>query len=131
MIGFLKGKILSLSPETALIETASGVGFEVLLSGEAYNSLAGKKEGEVFTYMQVREDGVSLFGFCSPEEKEMFLVQSGEDLNYILSETYGFEFYITDKQYSYLLCFNHHNILYGCGVAEEWINTIRGNIDSE
>ena len=73
MIGFLKGKILSLSPETALIETASGVGFEVLLSGEAYNSLAGKKEGEVFTYMQVREDGVSLFGFCSPEEKEMFL----------------------------------------------------------
>ena len=73
MIGFLKGKILSLSPETALIETASGVGYEVLLSGEAYNSLAGKKEGEVFTYMQVREDGVSLFGFCSPEEKEMFL----------------------------------------------------------
>lgn len=73
MIGFLKGKILSLSPETALIETASGVGFEVLLSGEAYNSLAGKKEGEVFTYMQLREDGVSLFGFCSPEEKEMFL----------------------------------------------------------
>ncbi len=64
---------MSLSPETALIETASGVGFEVLLSGEAYNSLAGKKEGEVFTYMQVREDGVSLFGFCSPEEKEMFL----------------------------------------------------------
>ena len=73
MIGFLKGKILSLSPETALIETASGVGFEVLLSGEAYNSIEGKKEGEVFTYMQVREDGVSLFGFCSPEEKEMFL----------------------------------------------------------
>ena len=73
MIGFLKGKILSLSPDTALIETAFGLGFEVLLSGEAYNSLAGKKEGEVFTYMQVREDGVSLFGFCSPEEKEMFL----------------------------------------------------------
>lgn len=73
MIGFLKGKILSLSPDTALIETSSGLGFEVLLSGEAYNSLAGKKEGEVFTYMQVREDGVSLFGFCSPEEKEMFL----------------------------------------------------------
>ncbi|MCI8557715.1 MAG: hypothetical protein HFI19_08125 [Lachnospiraceae bacterium] len=69
--------------------------------------------------------------FNQAEEKEMFLVQSGEDLNYILSETYGFEFYITDKQYSYLLCFNHHNILYGCGVAEEWINTIRGNIDSE
>ena len=73
MIGFLKGKILSLTPETALIETASGVGFEVLVTGTAYDSLAGKKEGEVFTYLQVREDGVSLFGFSSLEEKEMFL----------------------------------------------------------
>ena len=73
MIGFVKGKILSLNPDAALIETASGVGFEILISGTAYNSLLGKKEGEVYTYLQVREDGVSLFGFSSLEEKEMFL----------------------------------------------------------
>lgn len=73
MIGFVKGKILSLTSETALIETASGVGFEVLVTGSAFSALAGKKEGEVFTYLQVREDGVSLFGFSSIEEKEMFL----------------------------------------------------------
>lgn len=73
MIGFLKGKILSLSPEAALIETASGIGFEVLVTGAAYESLAGKNEGELFTYMQTREDGVSLFGFSCVEEKEMFL----------------------------------------------------------
>lgn len=73
MIGFVKGKILSLKPDVALIETASGVGFEILISGAAYSSLQGKKEGEVYTYMQVREDGTSLFGFSSLEEKEMFL----------------------------------------------------------
>lgn len=73
MIGYLKGKILSLGTDTALIETAAGVGFEVLLSGSARGSLSGRTEGEVFTYMQVREDGVSLFGFSSLEEKEMFL----------------------------------------------------------
>lgn len=73
MIGFLKGKILSLSPEAALIETGSGIGFEVLVTGAAYESLAGKNEGELFTYMQTREDGVSLFGFSCVEEKEMFL----------------------------------------------------------
>lgn len=73
MIGFVKGKILSLKPDIALIETASGVGFEILISGAAYSSLEGKKEGEVYTYMQVREDGTSLFGFSSLEEKEMFL----------------------------------------------------------
>lgn len=73
MIGFLKGKILSLNPETALIETASGVGFEVFVSGSAFSALSGKKEGELYTYMQVKEDGVALFGFSSVEEKQMFL----------------------------------------------------------
>lgn len=73
MIGYVKGKILSLTPDTALILTDSGVGFEILVSAAAYDSLAGKKEGELYTYMQVREDGVSLFGFAQTEEKEMFL----------------------------------------------------------
>lgn len=73
MIGYLKGKILSLGTDTALIETTAGVGFEVLLSGSARGSLSGRTEGEVYTYLQVREDGVSLFGFSSSEEKEMFL----------------------------------------------------------
>ena len=73
MIGFIKGKILSLKPDVALIETASGVGFEILISGAAYSSLEGKKEGEVYTYMHVKEDGTSLFGFSSLEEKEMFI----------------------------------------------------------
>lgn len=73
MIGYLKGKILSLSKESVLLETASGVGFEVLLTGSAFSSLYGKTEGELYTYLQVREDGVSLFGFSSVAEKEMFL----------------------------------------------------------
>lgn len=73
MIGYIKGKILSLSPEVALIETSGGVGFEVLVSDSAFNSLSGKKEGEVYTYLQVGENGCALYGFSSPEEKNMFL----------------------------------------------------------
>lgn len=73
MIGFVRGKILDLTPETALVETASGVGFELLITGAAYSALAGKKECGLYAYMQTREDGVSLFGFASREEKEMFL----------------------------------------------------------
>lgn len=66
--------------------------------------------------------------FNQEEEKEMFLIQSGNDLNYVLSETCGFEFYITNKQCSYLLCFTHHNILYGCGIAEKWIKILKSSI---
>ncbi|MCD7729262.1 MAG: Holliday junction branch migration protein RuvA [Clostridia bacterium] len=72
MIGYLKGNIMSVSADSALIETG-GVGYEVLCSASALHSLSGKKQGEVYTYLQVREDGVSLFGFSSPEEKNMFL----------------------------------------------------------
>lgn len=73
MIGSVKGNILSLTPDTALIETAAGVGFEVMITGAAYDALAGKKEGKVYTYLHVSENGISFFGFSSVEEKEMFL----------------------------------------------------------
>ncbi len=73
MIGYVKGNILNLNNETALIVTDSGIGFEVLISGAAYDSLSGRKEGALYTYLQVKEDGMVLFGFQSPEEKEMFL----------------------------------------------------------
>ncbi len=73
MIGYIKGRILSLSNEYALIETASGIGFEVNITGTAFSSLYNKQDGELYTYMQVREDGVSLFGFSSVAEKSMFL----------------------------------------------------------
>ncbi len=73
MIGYVKGKILSLAPETALILTDGGTGYEIGLSAAAFEKLSGCKEGELFTYLQVREDGMSLFGFARAEEKEMFL----------------------------------------------------------
>ena len=73
MIGYVKGKILSLTPECALIETSGGIGFEVMCSGSAFNALAGKNEGELFTYLQTGENGTSLYGFSSQDEKNMFL----------------------------------------------------------
>ena len=59
--------------------------------------------------------------FNQNEEKEMFLIHSGNDLNIILTETCGFEFYITDKECTHLLAYNLHDILYGCGTAIDWM----------
>ena len=72
MIGYLKGKVLYSSDGTVLLEN-NGVGYEVLCSGAAYAKLVTDGQGEVFTYLQVRDDGNSLFGFVSMEEKNMFL----------------------------------------------------------
>lgn len=62
--------------------------------------------------------------FNQDEEKKMFIVLSGSDLLYILSETCGFEFYITNIDCDYLICFNHHNTLFGCGDAKKWIEKL-------
>ncbi len=73
MIGYIKGEVKALDADSALIVTDSGLGFEVLISGSARTQLSGKKEAELYTSMQVREDGVTLFGFSTLEEKKMFL----------------------------------------------------------
>lgn len=72
MIGYLKGKVKYLAPEFVLLEV-NGVGYEVICSGAAFSKLSGASEGEVYTYMQVKEDGVSLFGFADMQEKGLFL----------------------------------------------------------
>lgn len=75
MIGYLKGKVKDLTPEYALLEV-NGVGYEVICSGAAFSRLSGVRageEGEVYTYLQVKEDGIALFGFADLREKELFL----------------------------------------------------------
>jgi Holliday junction DNA helicase RuvA len=72
MIGYLRGKILELTPEQVLLEVG-GVGYEVDITSSAFSALAGKTEGELYTYLQVREDDVSLYGFSTKQEKSMFL----------------------------------------------------------
>ena len=72
MIGYLKGKVLYSEEGTVLLEV-NGVGYELVCSGALFAKLVTDGEGEAYTYLQVREDGVSLFGFVSPEEKRMFL----------------------------------------------------------
>ncbi len=72
MIGYIKGKILLKDNGLMLIET-NGIGYEVACSSAVYSKFAVGSTAEVYTYMAVREDGVYLYGFISPEEKGMFL----------------------------------------------------------
>ena len=73
MIGYLKGKLLYSTADTALIEV-NGVGYEVYCSASAFSKMAVGDVCEVYTYLQVSEqNGVTLYGFSSVEEKNMFL----------------------------------------------------------
>lgn len=72
MIGYLEGKVVSAS-DGSVILSCGGVGFEVVCSSSVYELLVNQGSGAIYTYLNVREDGMYLFGFISPEEKSMFL----------------------------------------------------------
>ena len=72
MIGYVKGKVLSATDGVVLLEN-NGIGYEITCSTAVYEKLVKDGQGEVYTYLAVREDDVSLYGFVSPEEKNMFL----------------------------------------------------------
>lgn len=55
------------------------------------------------------------------EEVEMLHVPSGIMLHRLLQNTFGFEFYVSDSDATYLIGFNHHDMLVCCGAAQEWI----------
>jgi hypothetical protein len=59
--------------------------------------------------------------FDLSEAIEMFHVPSGASLDQLLHNTYGFEFYVTDRDGTYLIGFNHHDVLIGCGTAGKWL----------
>ena len=72
MIAYLRGKVLTTTLETAILDV-NGVGYEVYCSGGVFRKLTVGQVAELHTYLQVKEDGMTLFGFESVREKEMFL----------------------------------------------------------
>ena len=72
MIAYVRGKVLAVTEETAIIDVG-GIGYELYCSAGAFRKATVGETAELFTYLQVKEDGVTLFGFVSPKEKELFL----------------------------------------------------------
>jgi len=73
MIAIIKGKVLSKTPSSIIIETG-GIGFEVLISGRTFEKIPGKgQEVELNIHTHVREDDLRLVGFFNTGEKEIFL----------------------------------------------------------
>ena len=72
MIAYVRGKVLATTEETMIVDV-NGLGYEIYCSGGAFKKLTVGEIGELFTYLQVKEDGITLFGFESVKEKELFL----------------------------------------------------------
>ena len=72
MIGFLKGTVDSVGESSALIDV-NGIGFEVNIGSGTAAELAGAgSDVKLYTYLAVREDDMSLFGFLHRDELDLF-----------------------------------------------------------
>ncbi len=71
MIGYLKRKVISSKPTNILLDV-NGVGYSVNISINTFEKISGEESVSLFIYTNVREDAITLFGFSSEGEKEMF-----------------------------------------------------------
>lgn len=71
MIAYLSGKFSYKTPAVVYVDV-SGVGYEVNISLNTYTHIEQLTEGKLYTYLQVKEDAHTLYGFFDPTEKEMF-----------------------------------------------------------
>lgn len=72
MIAYLTGKFSYKSPATVYVDV-SGIGYDVNISLNTYSKIEQLTEGKLFTYLQVKEDAHTLYGFFDVAEKEIFM----------------------------------------------------------
>ena len=76
MIDRLRGIILEKRLDGVVVESGS-FGLRVFLPGPNLGRLDEGDEVVLYTYLQVKDDGFSLFGFLDEEDRELFLLLIG------------------------------------------------------
>jgi len=71
MIGYLHGKITYLLVDYCLLDV-QGVGYRVFIANSTRAKLKLQQEATLFTYLNVRDDAMLLYGFYSQEEYDLF-----------------------------------------------------------
>ncbi|MBV7269753.1 Holliday junction branch migration protein RuvA [Winogradskyella luteola] len=71
MITHLEGKLVEKNPTDIVID-CNGVGYFINISLHTFSQIPDREHLRLYTYLQVREDSHSLYGFSSKVEREIF-----------------------------------------------------------
>ena len=72
MYAYLEGKFTMKNPAQIYVDI-NGVGYELNISLNTYAHIQNLDHGKLYTYLQIKEDGHTLYGFFDKEEKEIFI----------------------------------------------------------
>lgn len=70
MIGFIKGNVKIIEKDFIIVEN-NGIGYKINFS--QINSIKLNVDYVFYTFMQVREDDISLYGFLNKQEYDLFI----------------------------------------------------------
>lgn len=71
MFHYIKGQLIEVE-ENAVVSENNGIAYKISVSTNTASKISGKTEILLYTHLHLREDGVTLYGFYSVEEKRMF-----------------------------------------------------------
>lgn len=72
MIAYLKGIVAEIS-QTRLVLDVNNVGYQIFISSREASEMPGRgEEVKIYTYLNVKEDAMQLFGFLSEDDLEMY-----------------------------------------------------------
>jgi hypothetical protein len=95
---------------------------------EHFIGAEGLHDSQGWIRLRTLNAGVTVIMFFNPEDDPAgFEFESLPDVSAVLGECFGFEFYITDRENTFVICFNHHDMLIGAGKAAEWIRQMKAN----
>jgi Holliday junction DNA helicase RuvA len=72
MIAYIEGKLVHREPAFVIIDIG-GVGYQIRISLNTYSALPTSAQCKLFTYLHIREDAHTLYGFLENQEKNLFL----------------------------------------------------------
>ena len=73
MIGYVRGIVTHLFKESCYVDV-HGVGYRVYVPITTRQQLIEGQEATLFTYLNVREDAMQLYGFWTEDEYELFIL---------------------------------------------------------
>lgn len=76
MIGFLRGKVAGLKTDYCLLDVG-GVGYRVFIPNNTRCKLTLNETAMLYTYINVYQDGITLYGFYTEEEYDVFQLLIG------------------------------------------------------
>jgi Holliday junction DNA helicase RuvA len=72
MIAYIDGKLTYKDPTYVIIEVG-GIGYQIKISLNTYSGLAEGERCKLFTFLHIKEDAHTLYGFSELAEKNIFL----------------------------------------------------------